>query len=171
MNDELKIQACLDGELSAREARQITERLSSENEARELFAELQFTKTALAGNELELKLPETRDFYWSKIQRQIEQEGRLQNSRESKPFFYGRRKFFLPLAGAAALVSALVSVSHFTHPLRAATYVPGAVETFADMAASTFRSQSEKMTIVWLENREINLPTTEQTSENNIEML
>ena len=74
MNDEtkIKLQAYLDGELSGRDAREVSELLNTESEAKAFFAELQFVKTALHGNELELKLPETREFYWSKIQRGIE---------------------------------------------------------------------------------------------------
>ena len=66
---ELQIQAFVDGELSARQARKVEEWLATDAEAQALLRELQATKAALAQNEPQLTLPETREFYWSKIQR------------------------------------------------------------------------------------------------------
>ena len=68
---ELKLQAHLDGELTGREATEIAALLEHDREAAALFGELRNIKTALTGNELEIKLPETREFYWSKIEREI----------------------------------------------------------------------------------------------------
>src|SRR5882762_9715108 len=74
MNPEfqLKLQAHFDGELSEREAREIESALATDPEARALLAELGNTRGALAGFETETKLPEAREFYWSKIRREIE---------------------------------------------------------------------------------------------------
>jgi len=69
---ELQIQALLDGELSGRQARKVEQWLAGDADAQALAQELKATKTALAQNEPLLALPETREFYWSKIQRQIE---------------------------------------------------------------------------------------------------
>ena len=66
---QLKLQAHLDGELSERESREIETALATDAEARALLAELRNTCGALAGFEAELKLPEERAFYWSKIRR------------------------------------------------------------------------------------------------------
>ena len=71
---ELKLQAYLDGELSSGEAKAVEDLSTHDADARALFEELKLTKSVLAENELEVRLPESRGFYWSKIQRQIERE-------------------------------------------------------------------------------------------------
>src|SRR4051812_42266364 len=97
---ELTIQALLDGELSSREAGQLERLLATDAEARALCAELKMTKTVLAGNEPELKLPETREFYWSKIQRQIE-HAEVAEPVARTPFWLTWRRYFAPLGGVA----------------------------------------------------------------------
>ena len=69
---DLKLQAYLDGELGAREARQLEARVQADPRAQALLSELRTTAGCLRGNEPEYKLPETREFYWSKIERAIE---------------------------------------------------------------------------------------------------
>ena len=78
MNVELgiKLQAHLDGELTGRDAQQVAALLESDVEARALFNELQQTRTVLKGNEPEFRLPESREFFWSKIEREI---GRIES--------------------------------------------------------------------------------------------
>jgi len=73
MNEEfqLKLQAYLDGELSKKETREVETWLASDKEAQLLLAELKTTNRALSIFEQELKLPESREFFWSKIQREI----------------------------------------------------------------------------------------------------
>ena len=55
---ELKLQAHLDGELTGREAKEIAALRDHDREASALLGELQNTRIALAGNELEIKLAE-----------------------------------------------------------------------------------------------------------------
>jgi len=69
---ELKLQAYLDGELSEAQAKGIADLLGCDAGAQTLYQELRIAKSLLAGNELERKLPEPPEFYWSKIQRHIE---------------------------------------------------------------------------------------------------
>src|SRR5882724_8915907 len=73
MNMELgiKLQAYLDGELTGRDAQTVASLIENDAEARALFAELQQMSTLLRGNEPELRLPESREFYWSKIEREV----------------------------------------------------------------------------------------------------
>jgi len=68
---QLKIQAYLDNELSPGEARKIAATLSSDRDLQELYGELQATKETLRANEPEVKLGDSREFYWSQIQRRI----------------------------------------------------------------------------------------------------
>ncbi len=71
---ELKLQAWLDGELTAAEARSIGREIAADADASRLVTELQAIKSTLAGNELPMPLPESREFFWSKIERQIQRE-------------------------------------------------------------------------------------------------
>src|SRR4051812_27633457 len=117
-DQQLKLQSYLDGELSPRENQQVTEWLAADNDARALLAELKNTTTALSGNELEIKLPEGRDFYFSKIQRQIEREAQAQKQQAPvrEPFFVALRRYFLPLAGALGAVILFAMVSQQMNP-------------------------------------------------------
>jgi len=69
---QLKLQAYLDGELPEGEARELATGLAQDQEAAALLAELRQTRDAIAGSEQVRALPESREFYWSKIQRAIE---------------------------------------------------------------------------------------------------
>ena len=71
---QLRLQAYLDGELPEAEARAVAEWLSRDGEAMALATELRQTTEALGGFEQGIRLPESREFYWSKIQRQIQRE-------------------------------------------------------------------------------------------------
>ena len=78
MNEEtqLRLQAYLDGELPAGEAREMAGWLERDAEARSLLAELENTRGALAGFDSEINLPDIREFYWSKIEREIRRSER-----------------------------------------------------------------------------------------------
>ena len=152
MNEEtkIKLQAYLDGELSNSEAREISELLSKDRDAQALLAELQFVKNALHENEMDLKLPETREFFWSKIEREIERkpERAVQNSSWWRPAY---NRFAAALAAGCALV--MVSVIAFNNENSAT--LPVVVEGTGDeMGAITYHSHADRMTVVYLFNRE-----------------
>src|ERR1700731_3639121 len=69
---QLKLQAFLDGELPEAEARELSDKARQDPEATALLGELRLTREAFKGFEQDIKLPESREFYWSKIQRQLE---------------------------------------------------------------------------------------------------
>ena len=153
MNEEikLKLQAHLDGELSEREARGISKQLSNDSAVRSLFAELQFTKTALCGNELELKLPETREFYWSKIQREIERSGKVAAPVQRVSWW---KPAYVRLGGGFAAACALLMISFIAFNGQNESYVTDEVEGTDDMGAITYHSDKEGMTVVYLFDRE-----------------
>src|SRR5688572_10502674 len=70
----IKLQAHHDGELTGREAQEIAALVENNAEAKILFNELQQTRALLKGNEPEFRLPESREFFWSKIEREISRE-------------------------------------------------------------------------------------------------
>ncbi len=71
-NAQLKLQALLDGELPEAEASEATNWLARDREAAALMEELRNTRDALAGFEAEVRLPESREFFWSKVEREIQ---------------------------------------------------------------------------------------------------
>jgi len=112
----LKYQAFVDGELPEREARQLAETLERDTEAQAIVAELRATKTLLAGNEPELRLPEALEFYWSKIQREIQ---RLEAEPPAVPStgWFARiarwRQFLAPAAGVAVIAFLAIAAIRF----------------------------------------------------------
>jgi len=146
MNDELKLklQAYLDGELTGKDANEVAALLKQDSTAQALFAELQMTKAALIGNEPELKLPESREFYWSKIEREIT---RLEAAEARPPVVMPWwRRFALPL-GIAALILAVAV------PLGMKFMAGSSVESEAhDTSTYTIYAEDGNATVVWVNN-------------------
>jgi anti-sigma factor RsiW len=146
---DLKLQAYLDGELSEKEARQIERDLANDSGQRELLAELRMTSAALKGLEGAIKVPESREFYWSKIERAIASQEVHQPVREKTSIAETLRRFLVPAAGFAVLaIACILGLSQsgvFNSPL--AFEGESAV---ADPGAMTYRDFSTKTTLVWL---------------------
>ena len=153
---ELKLQACLDGELSSDETRAIEELLARDAGARSLFEELRATRTLLAGSELEVKLPETGEFYWSKIRRQIELEERRTPAGDGpKPVSAPWVRFLTPAGALAALVVLVVIAlkNSDASPSELALEDSHEIETPLEESSSfSFRSEAAAMTVVWVDS-------------------
>jgi hypothetical protein len=146
-NLQLKVQAWLDGELPEGEARRIAEWVAGDAEASALAAELGCIKEAMLGNEAAATLGESREFYWSKIERQIQREAG-QRRVEATPWFARWRRYLAPALGVAALACVLVVAVK-----QARTPVYDEISSTIDgMEAVTFHDQSSQATIVWLED-------------------
>jgi hypothetical protein len=72
--DRLKIQAWLDGELAPQESGKMADLVDLDSEAKSAAEELKILKNLLKSGENEAKIEDSRDFYWSQVQRQIESE-------------------------------------------------------------------------------------------------
>jgi len=106
MNDDaqLKLMAYLDGELPAEEVAEIESLIKADQEAADLVSELRWAQEAISGNELEIKVPETREFYWSKISKAIEfEEKQAERAAGSSEKLKWWNKILLPFAGVAAV--------------------------------------------------------------------
>jgi anti-sigma factor RsiW len=145
MNSEtqLKVQAYLDNELSPGEARKIANLLNSDAELRTLLNELKETKQIVSENEPAKQLPEGRDFYWSKIQREISKVEQLP-VRPASPWWM---RFMAPVAGAVALFAVLLSIVGPTD--KKVALHEGQINA-PDMSTITFRSEVEGVTVVWV---------------------
>ena len=156
MNTELKLQALLDGELDARETREFEALLAQDVQSAALMQELKWTKGAIVGNEAEVKLPETREFFWSKIQRGIE-AGEKQAATAPVGHAWWT-KLLYPATGLAAMVAVMFVVSGGRGTDDADTEsVP------EDVSAVSFRSESERMSVVYVADENGNFsPVSEE---------
>ncbi|HEV2391025.1 MAG TPA: hypothetical protein VG146_01545 [Verrucomicrobiae bacterium] len=143
--EQLKLQAHLDGELSEAEARQVVERLGRDPEAASLFAELSQTREAVAGFEQGITLPETREFYWSKIERDIRRVDRAGRDEAPVGVLALWQRLLVPATGLVLVALACflgIRSFHFSTP---------AVETaVTDAGTFTYHDSSAGATLVWL---------------------
>jgi len=149
---QLKLQAYLDGELRGLRAWRMQRRLASDPEARALAAELETIKRVIAENEPGHAVPESREFYWSKIARQLQQiQSRLPEPGlpARQPAFWPRQLLVPVLATACAALLIGLAVIHFTSR---SSYPIGrheVVVAVADPGAVTYRDHATGVTLVW----------------------
>jgi anti-sigma factor RsiW len=158
-DSELKLQAYLDGELTPAEAAEVRERLAKDADGLALLEELRNTKLALAGNEATLTLPESREFFWSKVRREIERQDKPAVPAVVKVSWAAWMRHHLVSVGGAALLTCVLGLML----LHGAGGGPLAeVEAASDdMGAYTFRDQQEKMTFVWFYDKSDDSDTVE----------
>ncbi|EEF61182.1 anti-sigma factor family protein [Pedosphaera parvula] len=158
----LKLQSYLDGELSAKEKTEVQDWLAKDEQARLLLAELQNTNGALAGYEAGIKLPESREFFWSKIEREIKRESEAPVSRAPFSLVAWIQRHLVPVSGAAVACLALLLVLQFS-PTGNQT---GEIELSSnDMGVATYRDQQEKLTMVWLYDKSDSEFTDSQSAD------
>jgi anti-sigma factor RsiW len=143
---QLKVQAYRDGELPDGEAREVEALLACDADARLLRAELDHTCEALKVFESEVRLPESREFYWSKIQREIVRLEQPEPVEEPAWLAVWLRRLLAPAGALAALVIAATLVWQQLNP----GFALETETSFADSDAFTYRDYSKGMTLVWL---------------------
>lgn len=153
LEQQLKLQAWVDGELPEAEARQMAAFVQEQSEAQALVGELRITKGFLVGNEPEAKLAESGDFYWSKIQRQIEREEKAAAKVPGISWTFAWRRLLAPLSGVAliAFLSVLsLNVFHSQSVDDGANLLVEVENLSEDIGSISYRSQSENMFVVYL---------------------
>lgn len=148
---KLKLQSYLDRELSEREARDVEAVLSRDREAQALLSELQTTTAFLRGNEPQAIVPETREFYWSKINRAIER-AEPEPAQPWLAIWFSLRRIIAPVAGLAlVLFLGIASFQFNSGPGSDPLAHLAEVESLSEHVSSfSFRSQAENMFVVWL---------------------
>ena len=150
INEQLKLQAYLDGELGDAEAREMANRLTQDRESMALMAELRNTRQVLVGFEKGIRLTESEDFYWSQIRRRIEaQQSRLPKLEHRVSWVSWFRRRLAPVTAmmlvAFAGLVAFRGTGYFGQS--SATEVETAL---GDPGAFTYRDYSAGTTLVWL---------------------
>ena len=147
---QLKLQSFLDGELPDQEAREVAAWVARDADATALLGELRNTRRALANFEPALKLPESREFFWSKIERELQ---RLEpsSSAPSRPASLRMllRRLLVPVAGVAVVLVVVIG------GLRSGMWKPSwrgseAEMTVADASAFTYQDYANETTLVWI---------------------
>ena len=149
--DKLRLQAYLDNECDSVEARSVAAWLARDAEAVALFNELKWSRKVLLENEPELSMPETRDFFWSKIQKEIEGTAPLvvrpASSAPSLPLWL---RWLVPATGVAGLLLLAATNGNFKR-LQSASSVTPEIEAADDSeGAITYHSQQHGLTVVWV---------------------
>ncbi len=146
--DQLKLQSYLDGELPEAEAREAANLLTRDQDAAALATELRQTRQALAGFEEGVRLPESREFFWSKIQREIQrQEASAPERRVRVPWALRLRRFLMPATGIAVIGLLALVVTRESGTGGSDSIVETALE---DSGAFTYHDYSAGVTLVWL---------------------
>jgi len=142
----IKLQAYLDGELTGTEAAEAAKWLAGDPAARALATELENTIAAVRGIGPELKLPESREFYWSKISREIERTAAVAAPAAAVLWW---RRLLVP-AGALAIAAAVLIplAAHY----RQAAEPPLAAGTHS--STYSFYSEEGNVTVVWVHANE-----------------
>ena len=161
---QLKIQAFLDGELPEAEAREMASLIARDPALAALHAELKHTRQALNGAEPVRQLPESREFYWSKIQREIERSERAVPDRAEVSWLGVVRGWFRPVGVVAALtLVALLALVPLGQGDRS-----NIVASLTDEDAITFQDEATGTTFVWFSypaENEVAEPAAETTLE------
>jgi anti-sigma factor RsiW len=142
---QLKLQAFLDGELPEAERNEVANWLARDKEATALLGELRDTRKAMVGFEIGVELPESREFFWSKLEREIQRLEPPMPARAPAGFFRVLRSILAPAAAVAVLVIAgFVAIGPRT------SSGTGTETALADSSAFTYHDYSAGTTLVWL---------------------
>ncbi len=142
---QLKLQAYLDGELPSGEAQSVTDWLSQDAAARDLLVELTNTRAALLSHESEIKVPDSQEFYWSKIRRQIEREEQAVPAVKPVSIMDRIHRLLVPVGATAAVLVAVMLAFPRTN---------GIGDSFTDAGdavAFTYHNYDSGTTLVWLD--------------------
>jgi hypothetical protein len=124
----------------------VRQRLETDPAAAALLAELQSTRRALMGFDEQIKLPESREFYWSKIRRAIQPQALPAPEPGPVPLWLARlRRLLVPAAGLALL--AIIGIL----ATQSSSVGSSSIETaFSDPGALTYHDYTSGTTLVWL---------------------
>jgi anti-sigma factor RsiW len=147
---QLKVQAYLDGELGEAESREVANLLARDQDATLLLGELRMTRQVLRGAESGIKLPESREFFWSKVSREIE---RMEAVSAREPAakvsaWAAWRRFLLPAGAVASLALAILFIGSQIGIFQTANG-PEFETAIADPGALVYRDYARKTTLVW----------------------
>jgi anti-sigma factor RsiW len=156
-DQKMRLQAWVDGELRGGERRQVESWLAQDANAQAWVADLRAVARCLAAHETPRPVPESREFYWSKIARAIELELAADEAvQRFKPWASWRRWWVVPAAALSllALGGFLLTRALPDRQSPAVLAVASEIETpLKEVSSFSFRAESERMTVVWVNFR------------------
>lgn len=143
----LRVQAFVDGELPESEQAGIAALIARDPDVAALVKELKHTRQALTRFDAGRELPESREFYWSKIEREIERVPH----REPEPPGASLASLILRWLVPASFLAALV-VAGFWFQQHSRSTGDEVIWQAANSSvnAFTYRDYKEGMTVMWL---------------------
>lgn len=146
---QLKLQAFLDGELAEADAREVASWVARDAGATALANELRNTRRAIKLAAPDVRVPESREFYWSKIQREIERLEVAPAPERKLSLGTWIRRLLIPTGAVAAVVAALLIAA------RQSDLIPAGHHSRSSMAVSdpgtfTYQDYENGTTLVWL---------------------
>ncbi len=160
----IKLQAHLDGELADRDAQAVVLLIESDADARALFGELQHTRVLLRGNETQFRLPESREFFWSKIEREITRLENAPSVTGTPAWLLFFRRHFAAATGTC-VAACLVLFVAFQINWMSPDLFEEIENPLEDTGSFSFRSESQQMTLVWISNPAASSDEAEDTAE------
>ena len=137
----LEIMAYADGELDASRRLEVEKRIAEDPSAAALHRELTASAALLRAHEPLGTVPETREFYWSQIQRRIAAEEQAEaRARAPKAPAFGWLRWLAPAIGAAA-VALVVTYQQRPGPT---------ILAVGEASSMTFTSEADGVTISWI---------------------
>ncbi len=143
---QLKVQSFVDGQLNEAGMSEIAALIARDPDVAALVRELKHTRQALAGGESLRPLPESREFYWSKIERQIarmEPESSVPVTASSLVLL---RRWLLPAGGVATLVAVGFFLAGGSGTQAGSQWQA----EYAGVSALTYYDYEEGTTLMWL---------------------
>lgn len=148
----LRIQSWIDGELPAAEAAEVERLVQIDAEAGALARSLRSLKACLAAGEVGRTVSAGREHYWGGIATALEREvtDTAASKPKHRPWWFG---LLAPLGAAAVAVFAfLLAIPEGAAPRAPQAYAE-IINPRDDVGSFTFRSESEQMTVVWVDTR------------------
>jgi len=142
----LDLQAYVDGELDSSRRAEVERALAGDADARRLVDGLRQLSELVRTHEPVAKVPESREFYWSQIQKRIaatELEGNRDRTPASRALQWLR--WLAPAFGVAA-----VAVMIFLPRRDGSVGTLASGSTREDAVSMTFRSDADGVTIHWI---------------------
>jgi anti-sigma factor RsiW len=145
----LDIQSYVDGELPPERRAQVEAALVADADAERLAVGLRRLGVLLRSNEPDIRVPDSREFYWSQVRRRIEaSRGADAPGAGDATAALGWLRWLVPAMGVAA-VAVIVSLPRRGEPAEFAGLAYDATQTEA--TSVVFRSESDGVTVHWIQ--------------------
>ncbi len=140
----LEIQSSVDGQLDNQRRGAVARLMSSDTEARELHQQLTSVRMALRQHEPAIPVPESREFYWSQIERRLQVGKMASVSAPSHSLAIWR--WLAPMVGLSAVVAVIALQPFASSGLHSFQVGPGNPQA----TTVTFSSEADGVTIHWI---------------------